>query len=181
MIFKKYFAALISVAIVVLTALLAVPTGEIQGAAIAQLVAIGAGAVATYFLPLVDISWRGVLKTGAAAIAAVVSILVPILEAHGIPNSTQVALMVLAVVNALGVEIGVNIRTDTSDLFVVQDPTPTEVARTNSIDIVAETPAPWTPPVVEAPVAEPAPVTAGVNLANQQDQTTSINTANLSE
>lgn len=118
MILQKYFAALLSIAIVVLSALLAIPSGRIDAGAAVQLVSVGVAAIVTYLTPLVNISWKGILKTGAAVIAAIISILYPIAYMHGIPTGTQIALMVLAALNALGVEMGVQIRTDTSELLV---------------------------------------------------------------
>lgn len=118
MILQKYFAALLSITIVVLSALLAIPSGRIDAGAAVQLVSVGVAAIVTYLSPLVNISWKGILKTGAAVIAALISILYPIAVMHGIPTGTQIALMVLAGLNALGVEMGVQIRTDASELLV---------------------------------------------------------------
>lgn len=114
MIVNRYMAAILSAVSVILTAVISIPAGMITGAAIVQLVALGASAINTYLSPLLNIKWRGVLKTGGAIIAAVISVLYPIIDAGGIPNSTQIALMVLAVVNVILVQVGVDIRLDTA-------------------------------------------------------------------
>lgn len=208
MILQKYFAALVSVVIVVLTAFLAIPTGQINGAAIVQLVSIGVAAIVTYYVPLVNIKWRGILKTGAAIIAAMVSIAYPIYVAHGVPNSTQIAMMVLAGLNALGVELGVAIRVDAAavtpavaantaavaDLtgavkqigaatLATQPTTVTPAAAPEPAPVAAEPDATdiFIAPSTEAPdpgIPELVPVTETANPANAAS-TTSVNVANL--
>lgn len=161
MILQKYFAALLSVTIVVLTAFLAIPTGQIDGAAIVQLVSIGVAAIVTYWVPLVNIKWRGILKTGAAIVAAMISIAYPIYVAHGVPNSTQIAMMVLAGLNALGVELGVQIRIDSAAVTpAVAANTEAVHELTGAVKQIAVAPSLTTNsvPVVETPTVADTPV-----------------------
>lgn len=162
MILQKYFAALLSITIVVLTALLAIPSGQINGPAIVQLVAVGIAAIVTYLSPLVNIKWKGILKTGAAMIAAVISVLYPLLITHGAVTPIEIAMMVLAALNALGVEVGVQIRTDQSTLMPV-DKTPTDTVNVQfsetDREILAEALQPAPSMSVGGPVSPPtAPV-----------------------
>lgn len=204
MILQKYFAALLSFAIVVLTAFLAIPTGQINGAAIVQLISIGSAAVLTYWLPLVDIKWKGILKTGVAVIAAVISVVWPIVQAGGVPNSTQIALMVLAALNAAAVEMGVQVRLD-SNAVTPEVAANTEAVHelTGAVKQIAAAPSLTTAPVATQPepapeptpvaadpstvwidtTPEPAPVTVEPHPANTADEqpahTVSVNVANL--
>lgn len=130
MITQRYMAAILSAVAVILTAVVAIPTGMITGAAIVQLVALGAAAINTYLSPLLNIKWRGVLKTGGAIVAAIVAILYPIIHAGGIPNSTQIALMVLAAVNVMLTQVGVDIRTDAANV-IPADTTPIHASLDN--------------------------------------------------
>lgn len=130
MIVQKYVAALTSITIVVLSALIAIPSGQLNWTAGLQLAGIGVAAVVTYLSPLLNISWKGILKTGAAILAALFTAALPIVQTvqNGEPfKPIYIAIIVLAAVNALGVEVGVAIRTDTSAV-IGADPVQTETA-----------------------------------------------------
>lgn len=111
--FQKYAAALISIALVAFAFLQTAFAGDdsLDPAEVWQLVALVAGAIATFALPLVPIRWAGALKTGAAVVAALATAILPF-AMQGSLTLEQITIVVLAVLNALGVEVGVQARTD---------------------------------------------------------------------
>ncbi|GAA3729982.1 hypothetical protein GCM10022239_03250 [Leifsonia bigeumensis] len=111
MILNKYLAALLSIAIVLITAFVAIPDDQRTPATLWQLGILAAGAIATYLVPIVDGRWAGLLKTGAAIVAAVIGALIPLLGS-GHLTVTQILVLILAGLNVLAVEVGVNVRKD---------------------------------------------------------------------
>src|SRR4051794_12612096 len=122
MIAHRYMAAILSAVTVLLSALISIPTGMLTGAAVVQMIALGASTVNTYISPLLNFKWKGILKTGGAVVAAIVAILFPIVHDGGFPTNTQIALMVLAAVNVVLTQVGVDIRVDMGNLLPA-DPT----------------------------------------------------------
>lgn len=112
--FQKYAAALISIALVAFAFLKTALADELDYAEVAQLVALVAGAVITFFVPLLSGPWAGGLKTGAAIVAAAATAIVPFALQGGI-TAEQLTIVVLAVLNALGVEVGVSARKSVID------------------------------------------------------------------
>jgi hypothetical protein len=106
---QKYGAALISIALVAFAFLKTALADELDAAEVAQLVALVAGAVIVYFVPLLSGPWAGGLKTGSAIVAAAATALVPFLLNGGL-TPEQWTIVALAVLNALGVEVGVAYR-----------------------------------------------------------------------
>lgn len=106
---QKYGAALISIALVAFAFLKTALANHLDAAEVAQLIALVAGAVTVYFVPLLGGVWAGGLKTGAAIVAAAATALVPFLL-QGTITPEQWTIVALAVLNALGVEVGVNAR-----------------------------------------------------------------------
>lgn len=104
---RKYLAALLSVAIVILTALAAVEVYTVD--AIAQIAILALGTITTYFVPLLNGRWAGILKTGAALLAALIAAAAPLVIA-GTYSPQAVLVVVLAGLNVLAVEVGVNVR-----------------------------------------------------------------------
>lgn len=106
---QKYGAALISIALVAFAFLKTALSDSLDAAEVAQLVALTAGAVTVYLVPLLGGVWAGGLKTGAAIIAAAATAIVPfVLQGNITPE--QWTIVALAVLNALGVEVGVAAR-----------------------------------------------------------------------
>jgi len=103
----KYSAALLSIAIVVLTAFIASPT--LTPTSIIQLAILAVGAIVTYLLPLVPGAWAGALKTGAAVVVAVLAAVLPFVVTGGI-TVAEATVVILAALNALAVEVGVQLR-----------------------------------------------------------------------
>jgi hypothetical protein len=106
---QKYGAALISIALVAFAFLKTALADELDLAEVSQLVALVAGAVIVYFVPLLSGPWAGGLKTGAAVVAAAATAIVPFVL-QGTITPEQWTIVALAVLNALGVEVGVNAR-----------------------------------------------------------------------
>lgn len=117
MVVNKYLAALLSIGIVVLTAFVAIPEGERNPATIGQLAILALGAIVTYLVPLLESRWAGALKTGAAVAAALIAAIIPF-WAEGAITAIQVAVVALAALNALAVEVGVQVRKDDLRLMV---------------------------------------------------------------
>jgi len=114
--FKKYAAALLPAAVILFGAVQTViaddVVSETEGG---QLIALIAGLVATYFVPLVSGVWAGALKTGAALLAAVATLVIPLVTGF---SWTELLIVGIAALNVLAVEIGVDIRKDQLDLAV---------------------------------------------------------------
>lgn len=106
---QKYGAALLPAAITLFGALQVVlqddVIDEVEGG---QLIALVATLVVTYLVPLTNTSWAGVLKTGAAILGAVATLIIPLFNGGADWNS--IIVVALAVLNALATEIGVQAR-----------------------------------------------------------------------
>lgn len=73
------------------------------------LLPILASAIVTYWVPLVQVAWAGVLKTGAAGLGALATLLLSLFVYGGVPAQAWIVFG-LAVLNALATEIGVQVR-----------------------------------------------------------------------
>jgi hypothetical protein len=113
MVLNRYAAALLSIGILAITAFIAIPEGERTLPSILQFGALVVGLFATYLLPLLPVRWAGVLKTGAAIVFGVIGALVPLIST-GTLTTTQILVVMLAGLNALAVEMGVQIRKDSA-------------------------------------------------------------------
>ena len=110
---QKYLAALLSIALVVVTAFVAIPADQITPTSVGQLAVLALGAVVTFLVPLLQGPWAAGLKTGSAVLAAIILAALPFFT-QGYITPTQIAIVVLAALNALAVQVGVDIRTDAS-------------------------------------------------------------------
>lgn len=129
--FGKYAAALLPAIGILFGALQVILADDtIDDTEKGQLIVLVAGLVGTFILPLVK-GWRfaGVLKVGAAVVAAVGTLIVPLFS--GFEASTWLIFGV-AVLNALAAEIGVDMR---KELIVAQ--------------AASDVPRGWLPPRVE--------------------------------
>lgn len=126
-IFQKYAAALLPFFVLVVGASATVfpQAGEpADWNAIAQFVVLVLGAVITYLVPLVATKWRGAAKTGVSIVAAIISALIPFLLPGGFDPSVSVPVIVVAVLNVISTELGVQIRTGDNAVSggIVTDP-----------------------------------------------------------
>lgn len=112
--FGKYAAALLPAAVILLGALqTAIADGTVSDTEGGQLIALVAGVVFTFIVPLVKGSrWAGMLKTGAAVLAAVATLIIPLFT--GI-TPTSLIVFAIAVLNAIATQIGVDMRKDLID------------------------------------------------------------------
>lgn len=106
---QKYSAALISIALVAFAFIKTALADDIDAAEVAQLVALVAGAFITYLVPLVSGRWAGILKTGFSALAAAATAVAPFVL-QGYITAEQWTIVILAVLNVLGVQVGVAAR-----------------------------------------------------------------------
>ena len=120
---QKYGAALVSIALAAVVFLQTAFADRLDIAEVAQLVAIVAGAVITFLVPLLSGAWAGGLKTGAALLAAAATALAPFLIT-GTISPEQWMVVALAVLNVLGVELGVQARKSMIDAGTVRDGEP---------------------------------------------------------
>ena len=112
---NKYLAALLTLAITVLTAAVAIPEEAWHDAAtIWQFAGLVVSTIVTIFLPLSRGSWAAALKVIGSLVAAAVANVIAFLTSGGDWGFTQWLLIGLAILNALAAEIGVNVRLDSA-------------------------------------------------------------------
>lgn len=111
MLVNKYASAIIGIVFTVLTAFVALPESQRDPATLIGLVLVGLGAVGTFLLPLLKGGWAAGLKVAVAVLAAILSAVIPFLVT-GTLTTTQIVIVVLAGVNALAVQVGVDLRQD---------------------------------------------------------------------
>lgn len=112
-VFQKYAAALLPFFTLVVGAyqtVLPQAGEEADWNAIAQFAVLVAGAIATYLVPLLAIRWQGAVKTGIAILAAIISSLLPFLLPEGFDPGVSVPVIIVAVLNVIATELGVQIR-----------------------------------------------------------------------
>jgi hypothetical protein len=107
-IIKQYLAALLSLAITVLTALVAIPHIDLTSGI--QLAILGVSTLTTLWLPLLkNAKWQAALKTLSVLVLAALSGLTPLITG-GTYDHLTIGLFVLNILSALAPEIGVQIR-----------------------------------------------------------------------
>lgn len=109
---RRYAVALISIATVLVIAVTQLPSGTVSAAGLVQLAILVIAAVVKFLLPLVEGRWQGALKTAAAVFAAVLAAVLPLILQGGQLTYQQIAVVILAGLDALGTEVGVRLRTD---------------------------------------------------------------------
>lgn len=109
-VFRQYAAALLPAAVALLAALqTALADGLVDQTEAGQLIALFAGVGITYFVPLAKGPWAGALKTGFAALAAIATLIIPLLVGF---TWQSLVIFALAILQAIATEIGVHARTD---------------------------------------------------------------------
>lgn len=105
---KKYLAALLPGIIILFgglqTALADERIDSVEGG---QLLALTAGIIVTFVVPIVDGRWAGLFKTGAAIFAAVATLIIPLVLGF---SWQSLVIFALAALSALATEIGVQVR-----------------------------------------------------------------------
>lgn len=113
MLTNRYAVAILHFLAIVAAALLAsLQKGSLTPVVIAQLVVFTVSAFGTILLPLIgDAWWAGVLKIAVAVLGAGITAAVPFIAVqHFAPGDYIV--VILAVLNVLGVGVGVAVRQD---------------------------------------------------------------------
>lgn len=111
---RKYAAAILPALIILLGALqTALADNVIDQVEAGQLLALVAGVITTYFVPLVDGRWSGLLKTGAAVLAAIATMILPLVFGF---TWQALVIVALAALNAIATEIGVQSRVEVEDI-----------------------------------------------------------------
>lgn len=107
---KKYLAALLPGFIILFGGLqTALADDRIDAVEGGQMIALTAGVLITFVVPIVDGRWAGLLKTGAAMVAAVATLIIPLILGF---SWQALVIVALAALSALATEIGVQVRRD---------------------------------------------------------------------
>lgn len=105
---KKYLAALLPGIIILFGGLqTALADERIDATEGGQLLALTAGVLLTYVVPIVDGKWAGLFKTGSAILAAVATLIIPLILGF---SWQSLVIFALAALSALATEIGVQVR-----------------------------------------------------------------------
>lgn len=110
--FTRYLAALLPVAIIVIGGLQSVLDNPTNWAVILQFALLVIGTAVAYVVKVVPTGWQGRLKTGAQIVTVILTALVPFILPGGFDPSVNATLIVVAVLNALATEFGVQVRND---------------------------------------------------------------------
>lgn len=108
MILSKFLVAIIQIAVLVLAALQAALSNGLTVVESLQIVGIGIGAVVTYVVPLLATGWAAAFKVAGAVLGAVIAAAIPL--AAGEWNASTLLIVVLAGLNALATQVGVDVR-----------------------------------------------------------------------
>lgn len=107
---RKYAAAILPALIILFGAVqVAIADGTVNETEGGQLLALIAGLVITFWVPLTKGRWAGALKTGAAILAAVATLIIPLVSGF---SWTALLVFGIAALQALATEIGVQVRRD---------------------------------------------------------------------
>ncbi|QKN87787.1 membrane protein [Microbacterium phage Nebulous] len=110
MVINKYLAGLLTVAVLFITAFQAAVQDGITVTEAWQLAGMFVGAIVTTFVPITPGKWAASLKVLGAVIGAGIAALIPFLTTGW--DASAITIVVLAVVNTLAVQLGVNVRVD---------------------------------------------------------------------
>lgn len=116
-IFQKYATAIFSFAVLAIggfQALVAVlgaghTTGQLI-TSVAVFAVLIVGGIATFGVPLLEAKWQGAVKTGIALFTTLVAAVLPFATKGHFDVKTDLPLVVLAVLNAIATEFGIQIR-----------------------------------------------------------------------
>lgn len=125
MVINKYLAGLLTVAVVFITAFQAAVQEGITATEAWQLAGMFVGAVITTFVPITPGKWAASLKVIGAVIGAAIAAIIPFVTSGW--DASSITIVILAVVNTLAVQLGVNVRVD-SARAVLADPTKSDQA-----------------------------------------------------
>lgn len=107
----KYLVAVVAIMLAVTNALQTAIVGGIEPAEVVQLGIVLVSAVTAIWVPLVQGRWAGLFKTGLAIVFALLTALAPFVITGTIAPEQWVT-VILAGLTALGIQLGVTVRTD---------------------------------------------------------------------
>jgi glucan phosphoethanolaminetransferase (alkaline phosphatase superfamily) len=110
--FSKYAAALLPFAIIIVGALQTVIDDPTNWSVIVAFALLVLGTFVAYVLKLVPGKWQGRLKTGAQIVTVVLTAAVPFILPTGFDPEANITIIVVAILNAIATEFGVQIRKD---------------------------------------------------------------------
>lgn len=109
---NKYAVGLLQVAIIAVTALQAAVALGWSLTAAFQLAGLIIGAIVSVFVPLLEGRWAAGLKVGGAVLGALIAAIIPFVTDGWSPGA--IVIVVLAGLNALATQLGVDIRIDSA-------------------------------------------------------------------
>lgn len=128
MVVNKYFAGLLTLLTSLLAAVVLIPQEQWSNPfVIWQFVALVVSSATAIFLKLLTGKWAAGLKVGSAVILAAIGALLPLLNGEWGP--VQWILVAVAALNALAVQLGVDIRVDSAKQIIVDPNKSTAVVK----------------------------------------------------
>lgn len=112
---QKYAAALISVGIILVGYLAQLGDGVFGGPNVVQLGALVVAAIGTYVAPLLAGRWAAAAKVALPVLAAIFAAVYPFVVA-GHLTGNQIAIVFLAALQALGAQVGADLRLDAAQV-----------------------------------------------------------------
>lgn len=119
MILSKFLVAFIQLAVLVVAALQAALIDGLTEVEVYQLAGLLVGGIVTYFAPLLQNGWAAALKVIGAVLGAVIAAIIPLLAGEW--TASSVLIVVLAGLNTLAVQIGVDVRVQSAVKAIVKE------------------------------------------------------------
>jgi hypothetical protein len=123
-IFQRYAAAFLPFLIIVIGASQTVIAHPKDVASDVTFFLLVLGNILSFIVPLLKTAWQGGAKTGIAIVTVVVAAVLPFLLPTGFQPGVSIPIIVVAVLNAVAIEFGVQIRTAPTDLPPVKTAPP---------------------------------------------------------
>ena len=112
-VFQKYAAALLPFVVLIVGASQTIINHPLDWVANLTFGLLVLGAIATYIVKLIpDAAWQGRTKTGIAILTTIIAAVLPFIVPGGFSPSASIPILIIAVLNALATELGVQIRID---------------------------------------------------------------------
>lgn len=157
----KYATPILSVVVVITTALTTAAQGHIGWTEIWQLLAVALGAVGTYIVPVLSGGWRSGVKVSIAVLAAAVAAAIPLVQ--GTWSTASIVIIVMAGVQALVTHLGGTLRLEGIASTVGTDADPVAPAAAPAPVAAPKVDAPAAPATAPAaPAADPAAAATGL-------------------
>lgn len=136
MILSKFLVAFIQLTVLVTASLQAAVEDGLTAVEAWQIVAVLVGAIVTYFVPLLEGGWAAALKVAGAVLGAVIAAIIPLVAGEW--TMSAILIVVLAGLNALATQIGVDVRVQAAAKAVVNQGAQAAVALDTAAVAVAE-------------------------------------------